>query len=456
MTITAEAPQNSTHACRSCASTQVVNGICARCGSKLYAEHAELHDLAIAHMDCDAFFAAIEKRDNPQLADKPVIIGGGKRGVVATACYIARLYGVRSAMPMFKALKACPEAVVIKSNFAKYQEASRIIREKMLDLTPLVQPVSIDEAYLDLTGTAALHKASPAQSLIKLQNEIAKEVGITVSIGLSFNKFLAKAASDLDKPAGFSVIGKGEVKAFLADQPIRFIHGIGPATARSIESKGFSTLGDIQQSDIKRLISLFGETGLWLHDRANGIDPRPVDPSSERKSISSETTFGDDLRDRTALEDHLALLCEKTASRAKTAGLQGHTVTLKLKTADFKSRTRQTQLSTPTDLARPLFQAARHLLAREVDGAAFRLIGVGLSELVPSGEDMADLADPSALRFAKAERAADKAREKFGAGKIVSGRSLRVLAEREAKRDSSDKDDKAQRGVPRDNPNRKT
>ncbi|MAK62158.1 MAG: DNA polymerase IV [Ponticaulis sp.] len=428
--------------CRDCSRIQSDSTICAYCGKANRLAHPEIRDLSIAHIDCDAFFAAIEKRDDPSLHGKPVIIGGGRRGVVATCCYTARLFGVRSAMPMFKALKLCPDAIIVKPEFDKYKTASREIRARMDALTPLVQQVSIDEAYLDLSGTEKLHGSPPAELLSRLQRSIQTDIGITVSIGLSHNRFLAKSASELDKPNGFAVIGRAETKTFLAERPVDFIHGIGPAFAKQIRGKGFETLGQLQLADIKTLIRHFGEQGLWLHQRANGIDDRKVDPHSERKSISAETTFFEDISDLALLEDQLWWLCEKTAFRAKETGLQGHVVTLKLKTSDFKSRTRRITLSSPTQLAHPLFRTARQLMLKELDGTRFRLIGVGLTELEPAGADVADLIDPSTIKRAKAERAADLAKAKFGKEAVSTGRGMRMIAQREARRAAASPDKK--------------
>lgn len=411
--------------------------MCPHCGSPSLVKHTEIAQLSIAHMDCDAFFAAIEKRDNPSLHGQPVIIGGGKRGVVATCCYTARLFGVRSAMPMFKALKLCPNAIIVRPDFDKYKTASRQIRAKMDELTPLVQQVSIDEAYLDLSGTERLHHASPAELLSRLQNEISRDVGITISIGLSFNRFLAKSASELDKPNGFAVIGRAEARDFLAPKPVDFVHGIGPALARQIRNKGFETLGQLQHENPKHLMSLFGEQGMWLHQRANGIDTRKVDPHSERKSISAETTFFEDISDLATLEDHLWWLCEKTAFRAKETGLQGNVVTMKLRTSDFKTRTRRITLSSPTQLAQILFRTGRLMLTKEMDGTRFRLIGIGLSDLEPQKEDVADLIDPTAIKRARAERAADIAKAKFGKEAVSTGRGVRMSEKRDARRKAS-------------------
>lgn len=418
--------------CRDCGEiSDNPNSACGFCGSARRLSHPELLTLSIAHIDCDAFFAAIEKRDDPSLAEKPVIVGGGKRGVVSTCCYVARLYGVRSAMPMFKALKACPDAVVIRPDHAKYSAEGRRVREKLQALTPLVQPVSIDEAYLDLSGTARLNGGAPAQSLVRVAAEIERDIGITVSIGLSTNKFLAKTASEMDKPRGFAVIGSAEAKAVLAPMPIGSINGVGPKFAARLARNGVRTIADLQAMDAKSLIRRYGETGLWLHQRANGIDNRPVSPEGERKSVSSETTFNEDIADPETLTDLLWKVCERTAARAKQVGVEGSTLTLKLKTRDFRTITRSRSLPHGTQLAQTLFRAMRPALEAETKaGTAYRLIGVGISHLQPAGEDVSDLIDPSVAKRAAAERAADLAREKFGAGAIMTGRGARLEAAR--------------------------
>ena len=236
--------------CRDCLADVRDGGTrCAACGSPRLVRHPELTRLAIAHVDCDAFYAAIEKRDDPALRDKPVIVGGGHRGVVATACYVARTYGVRSAMPMFEARRLCPHAEVVRPDMAKYARAGREVRAMMLDLTPLVEPLSIDEAFLDLSGTERLHGMAPAKALARFARTVEQEIGITVSIGLSQNKFLAKIASDLDKPRGFSVLGAGEAAAFLAPKPVTFIWGVGKAMGASLAREGFRTIADLQRAD---------------------------------------------------------------------------------------------------------------------------------------------------------------------------------------------------------------
>ncbi len=400
---------------------------CPRCGRHRVIRNKHITTLAIAHLDCDAFFAAIEKRDDPSLKNRPVIVGGGKRGVVSTCCYIARLYGVRSAMPMFKALKACPDAVVITPNGEKYRLAAHQMREKMQALTPMIQPVSVDEAYLDLSGTGTLHKAPPAVSLARLAAEIERDIGITVSIGLSANKFLAKTASELDKPRGFAVIGADEAEALLAPRPVGFIHGVGPKLAQKLIRDGYDTIEDLQKAELKQLIGRYGETGMWLKNRAHGIDNRPVRNDEERKSVSSETTFNDDMSDPAWLEDQLWRLCVKTADRAKATGLVGNVITLKLKTAEFRTLTRRMSLSEPTQLAQTLFRNAKVLLAKETNGRTrFRLIGVGISDLSEHRSDAVDLLDPLVAKRAAAERASDLARQKFGADAVITGRSARV------------------------------
>ncbi len=409
--------------------------ICPDCGSDRLISHPALDTLSIAHIDCDAFFAAIEKRDNPDLRDKPVLVGGGKRGVVSTCCYIARLHGVRSAMPMFKALKACPHAVVVRPRSGAYSEASRAIKEKLQKLTPLVQMISIDEGFLDLTGTERINGAIPAITLSRLAREIERDIGITISIGLADNKYLAKMASELDKPRGYGVLCQAEAVAFLSDKPVKFLHGVGPQLAKKLTRSGYSHVGDLQRLDMRELIGQFGETGLWLHKRAHGIDNRRVHTESERKSVSAERTFNTDLSELEDLEDRLWTVCDETARRAKKAGVEGATVTLKLKTSEFRSLTRSVTLPYPTQLAQTLFRIGKPLLAKEVDGRRkYRLIGIGLSHLQDAGADMRDLVDPTVEKRAKAERASDLAKSKFGDAAVVTGRRVRMDIDRQQKK----------------------
>ena len=395
---------------------------CRSCGSPRLARHRELDTLTLAHIDCDAFYATIEKRDDPSLADKPLIVGGGKRGVVSTACYIARTYGVRSAMPMFQALSRCPHAVVVKPNMAKYVEVGREVRRRMRDLTPLVEPLSIDEAFLDLTGTERLHGMSAARALARFAVEVEREIGITVSIGLSGNKFLAKIASDLDKPRGFAVLAPAEAAAFLAPKQVGFIYGVGAVSAAKLANDGYRLIGDLQRADERDLMRRYGEEGLRLSRLSRGIDDRKVDPERETKSVSAETTFDRDIGDFRPLEQHLWHLCEKVSSRLKAQGLAGSTVTLKLKSADFKIRTRARSLAAPTQLAARIFAAGRDLLKGETGATHYRLIGIGVSHLDEGGGD--DLADMIDLRTAKAEHAVDALRTKFGRDAVVKGLAI--------------------------------
>ncbi len=384
--------------------------------------HPELHDLSIAHLDCDAFYAAVEKRDNPELSDLPVIVGGGVRGVVSTACYIARIKGVRSAMPMFKARKLCPEAVIVSPDMAKYAACGREVRALMLKLTPLVEPLSIDEAFLDLTGTARLHGRSPALSLAHLVRDIERQIGISASIGLSYNKYLAKVASEMEKPRGFSVIGRAEAKALLAEKPVSIIWGVGKIFQEQLAKDGITLIGRLQAMEKTDLMKRYGVMGARLYHLSRGEDDRHVSPEGETKSISAETTFNEDISDRAALDRHLWHLAEKVSRRAKAAGLAGVTVTLKLKTADFKIRTRAATLAEPTLLAARIFEAAAPLLAREATGAAFRLIGVGISHLAEARpEDEGATLDARTAARAKAEIAMDRLRTKFGRAAIERG-----------------------------------
>jgi len=389
--------------------------------------HDELNSLTIAHMDCDAFYASVEKRDNPELADKPVIIGGGRRGVVSTACYIARIRGVRSAMPMFKALQLCPDAVVVKPRMAVYAETSRAIRAMMEDLTPAIEPLSLDEAFMDLTGTERLHGAPPAVMLARLIQRMRRELGLTGSVGLSHNKFLAKIASDLDKPHGFSVIGKAETEAFLRPKPIRLIWGVGAASQQQLERAGIRTFEDLLRWDRRDLNARFGSMGERLWHLARGEDRRRVTRNAPMKSISNETTFHDDTSDPDLLDGHLWRMAEKVADRAKAKGLAGRVVTLKLKKADFTLLTRRQSLTDATQIADRIYRTARGLMDQMPRGMAYRLLGCGISDLVPEAQaDRAgDLLDPQAEARAKAERATDSIRARFGEGAILKGRALR-------------------------------
>lgn len=411
--------------CRDCFETFDHPGRCPVCASPRVLSHPEVLSLGVAHLDCDCFYAAVEKRDDPTLADKPVIIGGGRRGVVSTACYIARIQGVRSAMPMFKALEACPDAVVIRPRMDAYVEASREIRRLMESVTPLVEPLSLDEAFMDLRGTERLHGAPPSITMARLLRKIEEEVGVSASVGLSHNKFLAKMASDLDKPKGFSVIGAAETLDFLAPLPVKMIWGVGAAMQAKLKGDGLNTIGDIRKREEVDLIARYGSMGKRLHELSNGRDVRRIERDTAMKSVSAETTFDTDISNKDALEAHIWRLAVRVGDRAKAKDVSGRVVTLKLKTSDFKTVTRQTALSAPTQLSDTVFQRGRALLPLVIGKGPFRLIGVGISDLTDeAGEAAVDLFDPKAETRAKAERATDKIRAKFGPDAIKKGRSL--------------------------------
>ena len=414
--------------CRDCLTTfKTAPKRCSQCGRPRIAVHPELFTLSIAHMDCDAFYASVEKRDNPELASKPVIIGGGRRGVVSTACYVARVRGVRSAMPMFQALKLCPEAVVVRPRMEEYVKASKSIRLMMQDLTPAIEPLSLDEAFMDMTGTTKLHGAPPAVMLAKLTKRMKDELGLTGSIGLSHNKFLAKVASDLDKPHGYSVIGLAETNSFLLDKPIGLIWGVGAVAKESLSRAGIQTFNDLLRWDRQDLNQRFGSLGDRLWNLARGHDLRRVTSNTPIKSISNETTFFRDTSDSDVLDGHIWRLAEKVSDRAKARDLAGRVVTLKLKRKDHTSLTRRLSLREPTQIADRIYRTARNLFDQAGPHGPYRLIGVGLSDLVSDTDSdrTSDLLDPNAENRTKTERTTDTIRAKFGSDAIVKGRSLR-------------------------------
>lgn len=413
--------------CRDCFDRFEAGNRCPTCRSPRVVAHPELFDLPIAHMDCDAFYASVEKRDNPDLRDKPLIVGGGQRGVVSTACYLARIKGVRSAMPMFQALKLCPEAVVVKPRMKAYIEASREIRALMEALTPAIQPLSLDEAFMDLSGTERLHGAPPAVMLARLLGRIEAEVGVTGSIGLSHNKFLAKIASDQDKPRGFSVIGRAETEAFLAKQSVRIIWGVGVAAQATLEGAGIRTIADLLRWDQRDLKARFGQMGDHLWHLARGQDDRAVVANEGLKSIANETTFYEDTADVDKLMGHIWRLAVQVSDRAKAKGLGGGVVTLKLKRADFKLLTRSLSPGNAVQFVDQIYPIAESLFRKVADQGPFRLIGVGIGDLKPftDMDAMPDLLDPQAAKRQKAEAAVDALRERFGKDAVIKGRALR-------------------------------
>jgi DNA polymerase IV len=418
--------------CRDCGALAAMTAVserCRACGSPRLVRHRELGSLAIAHVDCDAFYATVEKRDRPELANRPVIIGGGTRGVVLACCYVARLYGVRSAMPMFRALAACPDAVVIRPNMDKYQGVGREVRAEMRRLTPLVEPLSIDEASLDLGGTEALHGACPAQLLAGLANRVEASLGVTVSIGLSNNKFLAKIASDLDKPRGFAVLSSSEAPEFFADKPVSLLWGVGAAMQRRLARDGITLIGQLTGLGDHELALRYGSMGARIACLARGEDVRKVSAYPAAHTISAETTLAQDEADRDRLARVLWPLCERVSARLKQASLAAGTITLKLKTADFRLRTRSRRIIDPTQLADKLFQTASSLLAAEADGVTgFRLIGVGADHLTdnrtadPPHLFDRDFEEPKRLEFA-----IDKIRGRLGLTSVQFGRGINEI-----------------------------
>ena len=414
--------------CRDCLielniKTQLIR--CSNCSSPRLLRHSEIHKLSIAHIDCDAFYASVEKRDNPELEAKPLIIGGGRRGVVSTCCYIARTYGVYSAMPMFKANELCPEAIILAPNIKKYLSVSKDIKKIFDELTPVVEPLSIDEAFLDLSGTEKLHGMSPAKVLNKATKRIEHEIGITASIGLSYNKFLAKLASDLNKPNGFSVIGKKEAKRFLSTQPITKIWGVGKVLNKKMGRGGITQIGQLQKMDLNKLVRDYGIMGERLYYFSRGDDRRNVIPIQKVKSVSNETTLDGDIANYKALKKHLWQLCEKLSARLKQKHLSAKTVTLKLKTSNFRSISRSVSISSPTQMAEILYTQGKFLLKPECSGLKYRLIGIGVSKFSNDQDaDMPDLIDPVMDNKIKTEKAIDRIRDRFGSHIINKGRTL--------------------------------
>lgn len=414
--------------CRDChneleVKTQLIR--CSNCSSPRLLRHPEIHRLSIAHIDCDAFYASVEKRDNPKLEAKPLIIGGGKRGVVSTCCYIARTYGIYSAMPMFKANELCPDAVILPPNMQKYLSVSKDIKKIFDELTPIVEPLSIDEAFLDLSGTEKLHGMSPAKVLNRTTKRIEHEIGITASIGLSYNKFLAKLASDLNKPNGFSVIGKKEAKRFLSTQPITKIWGVGKVLNKKMGRGGLTQIGQLQKMDLNKLIRDYGIMGERLYYFSRGEDSRNVIPIQKVKSVSNETTLDGDVTNYETLKKHLWKLCEKLSARLKQKHLSAKTITLKLKTSNFRSISRSVSINNPTQMAEILYTQGKSLLKSECNGLKYRLIGIGVSKFFDDQySDMPDLIDPIKDNKIKTEKAMDKIRDRFGSHIINKGRTF--------------------------------
>ena len=407
--------------CRDCDSLFERAQRCPTCDGARLISHPDLTQLSIAHIDCDAFFASVEKRDRPDLRDQPVIVGGGNRGVVSTCCYIARLSGVRSAMPIFKARQLCPDAIILTPDFAKYRAASDQIRALMNDLTPLVQPLSIDEAALDLSGTESLHRAPPAVMLTRLARRIETEVGVTVSIGLAANRLLAKLAAERDKPRGFAVFGS-DAASLLAPEPISLLPGVGPALTRKLNAMAITRIGDLARLDPITARLRLGEDGPNLVARAQGIDHRPIDPTPNAKSISAETTFEDNVTDPIILHACLAQLADRLAARLRAADCAAGNLTLKLRNKRFETRSLAVPLPAATQLGETIRDAAAPILRAAADGTSYRLLGIGTNRLLPARDaDRGDLLDQETPRRAARQRAIDQLTAKFGPDSIHRG-----------------------------------
>ncbi len=414
--------------CRDCLRKDSPDSVrCAHCGSPRTISLEDTAGLAIAHVDCDAFYAAVEKRDDPSLNDKPLIVGGsGPRGVVATCCYIARTFGVRSAMPMSRARALCPDAVVLPPDMAKYSRVGREIRTRMTALTPLVEPLSIDEAFLDLNGCEPSNGAGAAETLVRFAAQVEVEIGVTVSVGLSYCKFLAKLASELNKPRGFACFSREEAKAWLAGQSVARLWGVGRVGRERLERSGFRLIGDLQRVDEREAVLRLGEDGLRLWRLAQGRDDRSVSAERETKSISSETTFDRDIADKAELTRILLAQCDRVATRLRKEGIAAAGVTLKLRLADFSLRTRSRGGIRATQLAPRLFAAARPLLDAQPDGVPYRLLGIAATELGPSeGADEDDMFVRDSGREKTREAAIAALRDRFGPAAVQRGLTFR-------------------------------
>ncbi len=416
---------------------------CPSCASPRVVLHAELFSLTMAHIDCDAFYCSVEKRDNPDLQDKPVIVGGGERGVVAAACYVARQYGIRSAMPTWQARKACAGLIIIKPRMAHYQQISKQIREMMLSLTPLVQPLSIDEAFLDLSGTEKVHRKTAAEALVAFQARVRAEIGVSVSVGLAPNKSMAKIASDQDKPDGFYVIGQAESQSWLNDKPVKILFGLGQVASKKLNAAGLLTCGDIVACSPAKLKGLIGRDARRVKQLACGIDPRHVETSRDTKSISSETTFAKNIE---ALPDLLSIaegLVLTVSRRLKDSELQATHLHVKLKRPNHQVLSRSARLDKPSQMAHRLFEVASCLIEKETAPQKFwRLLGIGVSvaRAEPNADNLfaereAELfeeqRDAHEERKDRLEEAIDHVHAKLGTEAVKTGRRFSFEARKQ-------------------------
>ncbi|HEV3259993.1 MAG TPA: DNA polymerase IV [Gemmataceae bacterium] len=383
--------------------------------------------LTILHVDMDAFYASVEQRDHPELRGRPVLVGGTQgRGVVCAASYEARPFGVRSALPMATARRLCPQAVVLPPRMSHYAQVSRQIREVFLSFTPLVEPLSLDEAFLDVRGCEGLFGPAP-EIARRIKDRIKAEIGLVASVGVAPNKFLAKLASDHGKPDGFVVLPPEQVGAFLAPLPVGRLWGVGVKGEKRMHALGIHTVGQLATLPEQVLIDHFGEIGRHVWQLAHGQDDRAVVPDREAKSISTETTFAHDVGDRHVLRVWLLDLVDHLAGRLRQAGLHAQTIEVKVRSADFRTRTRSQTLPEATNLTAVLWQAAAALLGRSLsrDVLPVRLLGVGATRLVQAGAVQGHLFDADLRgRQTALDQAVDAIREQFGTGAIRRGSLL--------------------------------
>lgn len=380
----------------------------------------------ILHVDMDAFYASVEQRDCPELRGKAVVVGGdGNRGVVAAASYESRRFGVRSAMPMREARRRCPHLICVRPRMGHYQDVSEEIFAIFRDFTPLVEGLSLDEAFLDVSASVALF-GSGERIACAIKDRIQAQTGLTASVGVAINKLVAKIASDLDKPDGLVVVTDANLRAILDPLSVRVIPGIGPATAARLDSAGVRNISDLRTAADRVLQEVFGRFAMRARERAFGIDARPVVPSRAEKSISAEETFDVDLSDRTELHRELLRLAERTAARLRRKGLSAGTLQLKIRRSDFSTCTRQYAMQTGSNGTDRLYDVARQLLdewLRENPDAKIRLLGVGSSDLAPAGQ--ADLfGDGTAAGASQLDRAVDQIRDRFGNLAVGRARTL--------------------------------
>jgi len=382
----------------------------------------------IMHIDLDAFFVSVEQVLNPKLRGKPVVVGGrpDRRGVVAAASYEARAFGLHSGMPLATASRLCPQAIFIEGSFPKYRQASRKFMSILADFSPFLEPVSLDEAYLDATGFESIY-GSTQQMAVKIKQQVSDELGLCASIGIASSKIVAKVASDLSKPDGLVEVAAGDERSFLAPLPIAKLPGVGKKTEQILKSLGIHAIGKLSIMPLSALKSHLGASGELLYLYANGIDNGEVEPTTAAKSISRETTFGQDTRDHSQLEATMRYLSERVGSELRQQGKPARCVTLKLRYADFTTITRRHTLGQASNTDQTIFDTGLKLLKRVQTQTKqpIRLIGIGVSSLVEPGRQL-DMLDSSTERVTRLNRAIDRIRNKYGFTAIQTGRTMRL------------------------------